>query len=372
MELEKDLQRDFAGQPQVTQVTEVLQTTTMNSEMPTQPLHEANVILDCAPPAYYAGEIQNPNVTNTIRPFNAGLTNDEARNALLEHVGSSCCMGKGPANKMEIKQIEYSFTHVLVLETFSEKRQTCWEYKPFRGGHVDDACCGRPPNIWEIIPSKEPTPFKDGKYTTTVPFTEYVQSCFQCNSTGRKRCCSCDGVGSLSCNFCNNMGTTSNGTSCTSCNGRGRRSCFSCNSSGFQECSNCLGSGKLKYYQKLKITWKNHIDEHISEPNFIPKDKLKTVCGDIIYKDQAPRVYPINYISTPDIAQASHSLIAKHEQVYLSKERPLIQQQTVQVIQVATVHYEHNGKSNLYYIFGKESKVYAPNYPSSCCGCTIM
>ena len=49
----------------------------------------------------------------------------------------------------------------------------------------------------------------------------------------------------------------------------------------------------------------------------------------MIYKDQAPRVYAINYVALPDISQASQNLINRHEQVYLTKERPLIQQQTV-------------------------------------------
>ena len=40
---------------------------------------------------------------------------------------------------------------------------------------------------WEIIPSIEPTPFKDAKYTCVIPHSEYIQSCHDCNSTGRKR-----------------------------------------------------------------------------------------------------------------------------------------------------------------------------------------
>ena len=38
---------------------------------------------------------------------------------------------------------------------------------------------------------------------------------------------------------------------------------------------------------------------------------------------------PIDYITLPDISEASQRLINKHEQVYLTKERPLIQQQMV-------------------------------------------
>ena len=44
----------------------------------------------------------------------------------------------------------------------------------------------------------------------------------------------------------------------------------------------------------------------------------------------------------------------------------------VQVIQVAAVHYEHNGKPATFWIFGKESKVHAPSYPKGCCMCVVM
>lgn len=48
---------------------------------------------------------------------------------------------------MEIKNIEYNFIHLYVLESFCEKRQTCWEYKPFKGGHVDDRSFGMIPDV---------------------------------------------------------------------------------------------------------------------------------------------------------------------------------------------------------------------------------
>lgn len=53
-------------------------------------------------------------------------------------------------------------------ETFAN-RQTCWEFKPFLNGHVDDRSFGAIPDVWAIQPSPEPTPFKDGKHTTVMP-----------------------------------------------------------------------------------------------------------------------------------------------------------------------------------------------------------
>lgn len=173
-------------------------------------------------------------------------------------------------------------------------------------------------------------------------------------------------MGSSSCNFCNNTGQV-HGSSCTFCNGRGRKSCFSCQGSGFQDCLTCNSSGKLKYYQKLKITWINHISEWVSTTD-IPKDKLKLVVGDTIFKDKAPRVYPV-IGPIQQINEISQSFINDHERNYLVKERPLIQQQMVQVIQVANVHYEYKGKPNIFYLFGKDSppKVHAPGYPKNYC-----
>ena len=36
------------------------------------------------------------------------------------------------------------------------------------------------------------------------------------------------------------------------------------------------------------------------------------------------------------------------------------------MIQVAAVQYEHNGEPGTFWIFGKEYRVHAPEYPKSC------
>ena len=42
-------------------------------------------------------------------------------------------------------------------------------------------------------------------------------------------------------------------------------------------------------FDRLTITWKNHMDEHLPEA-VIPKDKLKFVSGDIIYNETNVKV----------------------------------------------------------------------------------
>ena len=104
----------------------------------------------------------------------------------------------------------------------------------------------------------------------------------------------------------------------------------------------------------------------------IPADKLKLATGDVIFKDQAPRVFPILYAPLQQLQQVSQDLINDHARSYLAAERPLIQQQMVQVIQLATVQYELSGKPASYWIYGKEPRVFAPSYPKGCCMCTLM
>ena len=60
------------------------------------------------------------------------------------------------------------------METFVEKRKAGYEYKPYKGGHIDDPSEGRAPEAWEME-VKYPKMFKkdDDKYE--VPHTSSVR-----------------------------------------------------------------------------------------------------------------------------------------------------------------------------------------------------
>lgn len=49
------------------------------------------------------------------------------------------------------------------------------------------------------------------------------------------------------------------------------------------------------------------------------------------------------------------------------------QRQTVELIPLTEVHYWYRGKTNVYYVYGTDHRVYVADYPERyCCGCTII
>lgn len=78
------------------------------------------------------------------------------------------------------------------LETFTEKRQTCWVFEPYMGGHVDGPSKGLPECPWDVVVD-QPEPFHNNVTTKTVKHTECVKVCHGCGGVGRKRCYNCGG-----------------------------------------------------------------------------------------------------------------------------------------------------------------------------------
>lgn len=49
------------------------------------------------------------------------------------------------------------------------------------------------------------------------------------------------------------------------------------------------------------------------------------------------------------------------------------QRQTIELIPLTEVHYWYQGKTNVYYIYGTDHRVYVEDYPERyCCSCTII
>ena len=79
------------------------------------------------------------------------LTENEARSALLSHVSSQCCYGAGAAKQMRINSMDYVPAHHYELQTFTEKRETCWTYAPHKlDGYVDGPGPVSAPLPWKI------------------------------------------------------------------------------------------------------------------------------------------------------------------------------------------------------------------------------
>ncbi|KAG1671927.1 Protein SSUH2 [Nymphon striatum] len=82
------------------------------------------------PPAYHeAAETQSHErgeISNLPK-----ITEDQVREALIHHVSESCCYGSSAATEMVFNSLETTSAFHYKLESFTERRETCWAYKPY-------------------------------------------------------------------------------------------------------------------------------------------------------------------------------------------------------------------------------------------------
>jgi len=129
------------------------------------------------------------------------VTQDQAKEALIQHLSTKCCYGKTAVNQMMITKMEYIPAFHYELQTFLEKRETNWTYTAHKGGSIDSTACGSAPLPWEIeeAPSQM---FKDEVKIVSVPHTAVVKTCHKCKGTGGMTCKDCSGKGWVRCLHC--------------------------------------------------------------------------------------------------------------------------------------------------------------------------
>lgn len=330
------------------------------------------------------------------------ITEEQAREALLQHVAEHCCYGKGAARDMTFRELTSSSAFHYTLETFTESRSTCWAYEPFRGQDIDGPERGPAPGPWDIQ-ATAPNLFRSSKLDVEVPHTASVKPCHNCFSQGYTRCFRCQGRGRLFCHSCNGTGRErvfeshidhhhdhhhghhdhhhhhhnhhgghASYRPCTWCHGSGRKRCYTCNGFGQVECSVCRSRGSLKCYIKLTIMWNNHLKDHIVERTALPDHLIRTVSGQVAFEEQQLRVWPINHFPDQEVNNASKAIVAEQSRAYPT-ERILMQRHRVRIVPVTMAYYTHDDKPGSFFVYGFEHKVYAPDYPQQCCcGCTIL
>ena len=88
------------------------------------------------------------------------ISEDTARGCLLDHVSSHVCYGREAAKAMVITDMEYVPALHYEIQTFTERRETCWSYAPHRpesqgpgaGAGLDTGLnqAGHAPLPWEL------------------------------------------------------------------------------------------------------------------------------------------------------------------------------------------------------------------------------
>ncbi|CAL1537493.1 unnamed protein product [Lymnaea stagnalis] len=326
------------------------------------------------PPPSYQEVIQEPQQRAAIRS-GATITEDQAREAIIEFVSEHCCYGKGPALEMKINDLQSSSAFHYTLETFGEGRSTKWTCQPYMGEGI--VVSGSPPGAWDIQ-AQPPAMFQTNKLEVEVPNTASVKPCHVCGARGYKFCYMCLGSGRRQCAFCNGTGRISyyedgehRHKHCHSCTG-GMTTCFTCNGSGRIECRKCKGRANLRWFIQLTINWTNHLEDHIVERTALPDELIRSVSGEVAFEETSPRVWPVNHFPEQEINMASKGLVSKHGSGFPS-ERILMQRHRVRIIPVTQVGYHYKSQTSSFFVYGLEHKVYAPDYPAKCCwGCTVL
>ncbi|XP_071476031.1 protein SSUH2 homolog [Diadema antillarum] len=312
------------------------------------------------------------------------ITDAEARESLLSFVAEQCCWGKKAAEELNITTIEHSTAFHYTLETFTEKRSTKWVHEPYVGQPIDGPYNGPAPLPWSI-PVNIPALFQNNVHRLEVPHTASVKPCHNCRACGYVRCPRCYGRGRIRCRRCSGRGMRNvrryNSSTqshyytreiCYSCGGDGRKTCFRCSGYGRITCRVCDGNTQLKFYIRLTVEWVNHQEEGIVERTNLPDILIRNVSGQTVFQEEHPKVWPISHFPDRAINDTSAQIVKRHEQAYRN-ELLHRQRHNVRVIPVAEAKCQYNDKSFVFFVYGFERQVYAPEYPMQCCwGCSIL
>ncbi|XP_026274194.1 protein SSUH2 homolog isoform X3 [Frankliniella occidentalis] len=307
------------------------------------------------------------------------LSEQEARAALVAHVKRRCCYGASAARNMAITALDHASALQYTLETFTERRETAWSFSPYLGDEVDGSDNGPAPLPWEldVRPSQS---FASEVKCQPVPHTSSVKQCHRCKGSGSILCADCHGKGWVHCISCHGNGYDTDASGykerCFYCHssihGRGRQDCSKCSAKGKMACPTCEGGGLLLCFIQLTVTWRVNVSEHIVDRMSVPEDLVRNVTGAVAFVEEGARVLPIAHFPDETVNMASAQLLRDHEHDF-STQRILAQRHQVQVIPVTGATYKWKSSKGEFYVYGNEQKVYAPDYPQTCCcGCTIL
>nr|XP_034329306.1 protein SSUH2 homolog [Crassostrea gigas] len=312
-----------------------------------------------------------PTFTFTSAPV---ISEDTARQALVEFVSKQRCWGTGTAKNLTFEKLQPSHSYHYFLETFTEERTSKWDHEPFRGQFVDGPQNGPAPGPWEI-PATFKEIFKNEIQHHEVPHTAFVKPCFRCKTKGKIDCYRCNGSGRVNCSSCNESGSrtvTRNGKSCREschCSG-GKVSCLYCRGNGKVRCPACKGECKLKWFIKLIISWVNNVSEHVIERGVIPAYMISQSTGTLGFNEVLPLVQPVANFPVAEVNEVSHNFVDSHQ---FPMKRIHMQHHMIRMVPMTECVCRHRGKEFTFFVYGLENKVYAPNYPDQYCwGCTIQ
>jgi hypothetical protein len=313
------------------------------------------------------------------------LRAERARDLLVAHVGTTRWGWRGLARRLEIEAIERSGAFDVVLQSFTEKRDTFWEQRPYDEGEpIDGPDRGPAPGEWEIA-LEAPGVFINEHRVMPVPHTQTVKSCEACLGKSDVLCSRCSGNGEHGCGSCSGTGrlvtldaqdgTRSPGP-CQLCGGVGRVGCVVCVGSGRVRCETCFGRRQVVHYQELRVHWATRTNSEQVEKMKLPGSLVGIAEGVVVLREEDARLEPgrggphgggpyrgSGGRVSPEVDAAVNRLLSSHR---LAPEQRLLRQRlVVRGVPVHEVRYRYRGEQRSFWIYGSDLRVHAPRFPAS-------
>lgn len=110
--------------------------------------------------------------------------------------------------------------------------------------------------------------------------------------------------------------------------------CWICIGRGIVTCDVCQGTGRLKYYTELTITWKTHSDDHIVDTTTLPKHMVSNAKGQEVFREKRSVVSPVTSYPNRSVRIASRRLVDFHSSAHASSYERILMQVKLRVYQV--------------------------------------
>ncbi|XP_055935191.1 protein SSUH2 homolog [Argiope bruennichi] len=339
---------------------------------------EATFELCSVPPPVVLTPADSLEEAGDLKPFTElpRLSKSEVRSIMIRYADSKCAFDKNAPRDMDIINIDYRPGYKYTLESFTEMRQVSWSFEPYTGGPLDEVNeSDPPPEPWDIE-CPLPKPFQVHSMTIDIPHTDVLMTCHVCGGIGSKRCTACSAAGWERCSLClgdgHKVSLQGYRERCYRCLGTGRKKCWKCNGETIAVCLTCSGTGQIRCFINITISWSNHMDSDILEPSdaLAVSEKLEYANGYLVFQDEKPSIPSVNF-PVKDLQMIATAILEKHRNISFS-EKLLLQRHGVWAIPVNKVTYEWKQRQDVFFIYGTKNEVYAPDFPESlCCCCAI-
>ncbi|PAA46395.1 hypothetical protein BOX15_Mlig002581g1 [Macrostomum lignano] len=220
---------------------------------------------------------------------------------------------------------------------------------------------------WDL---KRPIPaaFTDAQYSLPLPHSEKTLGCPHCFGVGYVNCRRCRRKGNVSCLVCHGHGEELPGAPCAPA--EAPSVCPACRGRIGVECPECAGSGRLKRYRVVQVTWGVAFDYVVLNGSDLPSYRLSETDGFVVHRQVGPRVGLSEAAFPLSLVMACEVLVNRQLATAGPDTRVLLQKHIVRLIPLSQCDYRWSGadpKLRRFFVYGRERRVHREKAPTPLC-----